>query len=73
VIAGQRADQSVRELSPDYGFKPLERTRAGIGQARDSSTVVEEAANSSSVGRRRLIHGTLVIGGAASRCDPWRE
>jgi hypothetical protein len=73
VIAGERADQAVRELSPDHGFEPLERAGARISQARDSSTVVEEADDGSSVGRRRFVHGTLVIGAARSGCDPWRE
>ena len=73
MIAGERADQAVRELSPDYRFEPLERAGARVGQARDSSAVVEEADNGSSIGRRRFVHGTLVIGAARSAYDPWRE
>ena len=73
MIAGERADQAVRELSPDHRFEPLERAGARIGQARYPSTVVEEADDGSTVGRRRFIHGTLVIGAAPSGCDPWRE
>ena len=73
MIAGERADQAVREFSPDHCFEPLERARPGIGEERDSSTVVEEAADGSPVGKRRFVHGPLVIDGAAARCDPWRE
>jgi hypothetical protein len=33
VIAGERADQAVRELSPDYRFEPLERARSSVAEA----------------------------------------
>jgi hypothetical protein len=33
MIAGERADQAVRELSPDDRFEPLERAGAGIAEA----------------------------------------
>jgi hypothetical protein len=33
MIAGERADQAVRELSPDHRFEALKRAWPGIGEA----------------------------------------
>ena len=73
MIAGERADQSVRELTAQHGLEPLTRPRARLAPARDAGTVVEQAGDGFAVGGRRCVHGTVVIGAALGRCDPWRE
>ncbi len=75
MIAGKRADQAVRELSPDDGLEPIASARASVGEAgqRQAGAVVEEAADGPPVGLRRYGHGPLLIDGADMPCDPWRE
>jgi hypothetical protein len=73
VIAGQRADEPVRKLSPEDGLEPIPRTRARLREPGQSGTVIEEAADGSSVGTRRLVHGPFFIDASHPRSDPWRE
>jgi hypothetical protein len=71
VIAGERADQAVREFTPEDGLETIASAGPRGGQSGDSSTVVEEAADGLVV--RRYVHGPLVIGRVAENVDPWRE
>jgi hypothetical protein len=73
VIAGERTDEPVCELSADRGLEPVFRARAPLRQPWEARTVVEEAADGSSVDGRRLVHGPLLIGARHRRSDPWRE
>jgi hypothetical protein len=71
VIAGERADQAVRELTPEDGLEAISSAGPRVGQSGDSSTVVEETADGLVV--RRYVHGPLVIGRLVEHVDPWRE
>jgi hypothetical protein len=73
MIAGQRADEPVRELSPENGLEPVSAARAALRQPGETDAVIEEAADGSSVDTRRLIHGSLCIGASRRRRNPWRE
>jgi len=69
---GDREAALDQETSHD-GLEALERTRGRVGEHREAGTLVEQAADGSAVGRRRFIHGPLVIGVRATPVDPWRE
>jgi hypothetical protein len=74
VIAGERADEPVRELAAEGRLEPLTRARAGLGHAGDAGTVLEQTGDGSSFGGWRCgIHDTLVIGRRSPGSDPWRE
>jgi hypothetical protein len=73
VIAGERADQAVRELPTDRGLEAIAGARPSVGETPYAGTVIEQAADGLAVGGRRGVHGTLVIGPRARRRDPWRE
>ncbi len=73
MIAGQGADQPLRELPTDRCFQAVAAARTALGQARQSGAVVEQAADGSSVAWRRGVHGSLDIGPRRGSYDPWRE
>jgi hypothetical protein len=41
VIAGERADEPVRELAAESGLEPVTCPRAALGDAGDPDTVLE--------------------------------
>jgi hypothetical protein len=73
VIPGKRADQAVRELSPDHGFEALTATRRSLDETCHTDAVLEQAADCFDVGLRRDVHGTPGIGGLGDPAHPWRE
>jgi hypothetical protein len=62
VIPGERADEAACELTTEDGFQTVASPRWSLGEAGDTGTVVEEAADGPAVGGRRSVHGPLVIG-----------
>jgi len=73
VIAGERAEEPVRELAAQDRLEPLAPSRPRVGAPREACAVVEQAADGFPVGRRRCGHDTVDIDLARSGCDPWRE
>lgn len=73
MIAGERADEPVRELSTEHHLEALTGARARVGEAPNAGTVIQQAADGLAVGGRRGVHGTLVIGPPSGRGNPWRE
>jgi hypothetical protein len=70
VIPGERADEAVRELSPEYGFEALTAARRSLDETCHTDAVLEQAADGFAIGLRRDVHGTFVIGGPATVLIP---
>jgi hypothetical protein len=73
VIAGERADEPVRELSAEHDLEALARLRPRLGETSYTGTVIQQAADGLAVGGRRGVHGSVVIGPPSGRENPWRE
>jgi hypothetical protein len=56
VIAGERADESARELPAELGLEPLARLGLRLGESARVSTVVEDTADGFPVLGRRDVH-----------------
>ena len=75
MVAGERADQTLRELAPDDVLELVAAAGGRLGHALHAGAVHEEAVDGSAFGGRRCgFHGTSVIGAPAASLIPgWSE
>lgn len=73
MIAGERADEPVRELAAEHHLEAFPRLRPRLGETSYAGIVIEQAADGLAVGGRRGVHGPFVIGPWSGRENPWRE